>query len=131
MCENFTNSVLSNCVIIANSAYVFGAEFIPAHSTIVASPATRPATRLAEPFTALSTRCVVQGNYAALAQQGSRQLDSRRVLVFTHYCQLIGNSTPNGGVLQAVPFLNNCILTGNQSATAEEPLVAGCTGCTS
>ena len=116
-CQNFTNSVLSNCVITANSTAEFGGGVCL--GTLINCVITSNSAVFQGGGTYYSTlnRCVVEGNYAGSAGGGARGNDSDDdYWCSVNYCTLISNSTAGIGGGASGIVLNNCILTGNQAA---------------
>jgi len=135
LCANFTNSVLSNCVIIANSAFASdgGVTLGTLNNCIIANNSDY---RLAGGclYSTLN-HCLVTNNYSALGVGGVYGNSGGGTIPFgtdppvsVNYCIIAGNSSGNGyegGAYGHV--LNNCLLTGNQGAAAESCYLINCT----
>jgi hypothetical protein len=120
MCESFTNSVLSNCVITANSAYMGGG--VAAGEMFHCIVSSNFAFNGGGSFSSTMDHCALSHNYAV--HQGGGVIANSGIghLAFGYFsylsgCTLVGNSTAGVGGAANAATLCSCILIGNQSAT--------------
>ena len=137
LCENLTNSVLSNCVITANSAYFSGGGVSGGtlNNCLISS---NSALNAFGGGVAGSTarHCLFVGNYsgsvggAAFGNSGEGTIFDKYTSALTD-CTLIGNSANSGGGAYEETLIN-CILANNQCFRnqwwwADQSLLYSCT----
>ena len=133
MCANFTNSVLSNCTIIANSAYseCGGVLLGTLNNCIIANNSDSSEAG----GTAYSTlnHCLVTNNCSA-SGIGGIEGNSGTIVPYddepstsANYCTIACNSSATGPGGAVTTFLNNCLVTGNQPVGADYCRLYNCT----
>jgi hypothetical protein len=123
-CQNPTNSILSNCVIIANYAQLWGGGVIfgTLNDCLVAS---NSASEGGGAFWTSMRHCTITGNSTGPGTSGAAEGDYYTAQYYglppgtLDNCTIVGNI--GGGAYRAV--LNNCILTGNDIACGDSRLL--------
>ena len=133
MCESFTNSVLSNCVIIANSAFNQGGgvSLGTLNNCVIAN---NWATYFAGGVEmSILNHCLVTNNYSeygpgGIWAQSGAGIPLRGYPASTaNYCVIAGNSSGAGYGGAADYILNNCLIVGNQGDGAIGCRIFNCT----
>lgn len=131
-CENLTNSVVSNCVIIANSASAGGGvQGGTLNNCVVAS--NSDLVFVGGTLYSTLNDCLVVGNYSAgstggvYGSPGTGAPLTNFTATSANNCRIIGNSSANtaGGANQMI--LNNCVIAGNQGPGAYASRLYNCT----
>jgi len=130
-CENLTNSIVSNCIIISNVAYYGGGvsggtvndSLIASNSALVEAGGV---------YLTTLNRCVVKGNVAPsqAGAIGNWNGETNGYRISLNDCTLIGNSTPGSAGGADNDILNNCLLIGNQAAHGGGALACKLYNCT-
>ena len=119
-CDNYTNSILTNCVIIYNSSTVGagGVYLGTLNNCLIASNST--GTYGGGVVYSTLNRCVVKGNYAGMGDAGAAGNwgGPYRTNYWTslNYCTVVGNSTPGPAGGADGELLNNCLIICNQAS---------------
>ena len=133
MCANFTNSVLSNCTIIANSAYnqVGGVLSGTLNNCIITGNSDVSVAGGA--FCSTLNRCLVTSNYSASGVGGIYGNSGTTVpfnadpVTSANFSTFAGNASGAGVGGARIIDLNNCLIVGNQGAGADNCHLVNCT----
>jgi hypothetical protein len=135
-CANFTNSVLSNCVIIANAAYdqVGGVLLGTLNNCVIAG--NSDSSEAGGCFYSTLNHCLVTSNSSVSGVGGVYGNSGGGAIPFgtqppvsVNYCIIAGNSSPNSaiGAGAFAETLNHCLLIGNQGSAAKSCYLFNCT----
>src|SRR3569833_141515 len=126
-CSNLTNSILSNCVVIANSSAQVGGGVVLGTLSDCLEASNSSALIAGGTYYSTLGNCTVNGNCAYLygaGAVGNKKTDPNTYWTTANDCTNIGNSTPGSGGGADGQFLNNCLIIGNQASTG-----GGAYGC--
>jgi hypothetical protein len=123
-CDSATNSMLSNCVIIANSASGFGGGIMNGKLDYCLI-ASNSAALGRGAFNSIMSHCVVIGNSAAPGSGGGAYGNHGGTVFNGFFSTTLNNCTfaNNSGTAASGYALKNCILSGNDVGASESRLL--------